>query len=201
MQSDDDALVTRIRSGERDALGLLYDRHIDSAYALAHRILGTREAAEDVVHETFLAVWQKIGHYEPTRGRVRAWILAAVRNRAIDRLRTRRVSIDPDQADELALLRTTANPTLDEVVGRLSRDRLRDAIAELPDDQREVIDLAYFRGHTYRDIASIIGVPLGTSNGRMRRALSRLRHALIDTEAAPAAVEVEDPVARPVADR
>ena len=189
METNDDALVEKIRSGDSQALGTLYRRHAGSALAVAVRIVGDRDAAEDVVHDTFVAAWENIDRFHPSRGSARAWILAIARNRAIDRRRAVRPSIEAADADAFALLRTGADPTLEEVLGRLQRGELRDAIDTLPDEQRRAIDLAYFAGHTYREIAALTGVPEGTANGRLSRALAKLRERLAHQSAAPVPIE------------
>jgi RNA polymerase sigma-70 factor (ECF subfamily) len=93
--------------------------------------------------------------------------------------------VDVDDADERSLLRTGPNPTWEEVATRTSTSELRAAIAALPDEQRRSVELAYFEGYTYREVAQLTGVPPGTANGRMRLALAKLREALGDTAAAP----------------
>lgn len=187
-QLDDAALAGAIRAGDREALGILYDRYAAVAMGTAVRVLRDQAQAEDVVHDAFVAVWQKIGRFDTSRGSLRAWLLTIVRNRAIDRVRMARPSIDTDLADEQSLLRTDANPTWDEAMERLSTDQLRIAVAELPQEQRRAVELAYFGGHTYREIAQITGVPTGTASGRLRLALAKLREALSRTDAAPIGV-------------
>jgi len=183
----DALLAQRIRSGEREALGELYDRYASVALATALRVVTDREQAEDLVHDTFVAVWQKIDRFDPMRGSLRSWLLTIVRNRSIDRIRAQRPTVGVDDADEQSLLRTAANPTWEAVIARRSTAELQIAIDGLPAEQREAIELAYFGGRTYREIATLTGVPLGTANGRLRLALAKLREALRMTDAAPAA--------------
>jgi RNA polymerase sigma-70 factor (ECF subfamily) len=186
-QPNDDALLAqRIRSGDREALGELYDRYASVALATALRVVANREQAEDLVHDTFVAVWQKIDRFDPARGSLRAWLLTIVRNRAIDRLRAARPTLRVDEADEQSLLRTGANPTWEAALARRSAAELRLALDGLPAEQRQAIELAYFGGNTYREIAVLTNVPLGTANGRLRLALAKLREALQQTDAAPA---------------
>lgn len=189
-QTSDTELAQRIRHGDHDALGTLYDRHASVAVAVAYRVLGNRDQAEDVVHDAFVIVWQRIPRFDPNRGSLKAWLMTIVRNRAIDCVRATRSSVDTDTADEQNLLRTSLNPTWDEAVERLSTDQLRRAVAALPDDQRTAVELAYFGGHTYREIATLTGVPHGTASGRMRLALVKLRVALSGSEAAPLSTSV-----------
>jgi RNA polymerase sigma-70 factor (ECF subfamily) len=178
---DDASLVRRLRSGDREALGELYDRHASVALAVALRIVGEREQAEDLVHDAFVTVWQKIARFDASRGSLRAWLLTIVRNRGIDRLRAARPALELDEGD----LPSGPNPTWEEAIRRLSATEIRAAIDGLPAEQRNAIELAYFNGHTYREIAQITGVPQGTVNGRMRLALIKLREALAGGDAAP----------------
>ena len=181
----DARLAERIRAGDTDALGELYDRHASTALATALRVVGDREEAEDLVHEAFVAVWRKIDRFDTARGSLRAWLMTIVRNRAIDRMRARRPRIDVDVADEMALLRTGPNPTWEAALARSSAAELRAAMAELPDEQRRAVELAYFEGYTYREVAEVTGVAPGTANGRLRLALAKLRDALAGTSGAP----------------
>ena len=181
----DALLADRIRSGDTEALGELYDRFASTAIATAVRVVGGREEAEDVVHDAFVAVWRKIDRFDATRGSLRAWLMTVVRNRAIDRIRARRTTIDVDDADERSLLRTGPNPTWEAALTRASAGDLRAAMASLPDEQRRALELAYFEGYTYREVAELTGVPAGTANGRLRLALGKLRDALTGTTAAP----------------
>jgi len=181
----DDVLAQRIRSGDREALGVLYDRYASLALAAALRVVADREVAEDLVHDAFVAVWRKIDMFDPGRGSLRSWLLTVVRNRAIDRVRGARQTIEVGEADAQSLLRSGPNPTWEAAVQRLEVADLRGAIEALPGEQRQAIELAYFAGHTYREIATITGVPQGTANGRLRLALNKLRDTLASSTAAP----------------
>ena len=188
----DDALgdarrADRIRGGDAAALGELYDRHAAAALAVAMRVVGGRAEAEDVVHDAFVAVWRKIDRFDARRGSLRAWLLTVVRNRAIDRVRARRTAVDVDEADDRSLLRTGPNPTWEAALDRTAANDLRQAMEALPDEQRRAVELAYFEGYTYREVAEITGVPAGTANGRLRLALAKLREALTGSAASPLA--------------
>ena len=189
---DDGLLAQRIRSGDRVALGEVYDRHASAAMAVALRIVADRELAEDLVHDAFVAMWQKIDRFDPARGSLRSWIVTIVRNRAIDRLRGTRPSIEIGEADERSMVRSGQNPTWDDVLAQLGAEQLRTALDGLPAEQRQAIELAYFGGRTYREIATMTGVPLGTANGRLRLALARLRELLRQSDAAPIGVRAGD---------
>jgi RNA polymerase sigma-70 factor (ECF subfamily) len=186
---DDRLLAERLRSGDREALGLLYDRYASVAMAVAVRVVSDREQAEDVVHDAYMAVWHKIDRFDPSRGSLRSWLLTIVRNRAIDRLRGTRPSMELGAADEQSLLRTGPNPTWEAAVQRRSATELRRALESLPEEQRQAVELAYFGGRTYREIAVLTGVPQGTANGRLRLALAKLRDSLSLTDAAPLSVQ------------
>ena len=197
---DDRLLAERLRSGDREALGELYDRYASVAMAVAVRVVSDRELAEDLVHDAYVAVWQKIDRFDPSRGSLRAWLLTIVRNRAIDRLRGTRPSIEVGEADEQSLLSTGPNPTWEAAAQRRSAAELRLALEALPDEQRQAVELAYFGGRTYREIAQLTGVPLGTANGRLRLALAKLRDSLTLTDAAPLSAQ-PDPVSADGLDR
>lgn len=192
----DARLAERIRAGEAAALGELYDRYASIALGAALRVVGDREEAEDVVQDAFVAVWRKIDRFDPGRGALRAWLMTVVRNRAIDRVRGRRPSLDVDEADERSLLRTGPNPTWDTALQNASASEVRDALASLPNEQRRAVELAYFEGYTYREVAELMGVPHGTASGRMRLALGKLRDALAGTSGAP--LPASDAIAEPM---
>jgi RNA polymerase sigma-70 factor, ECF subfamily len=181
----DARLAERIRAGQAQALGELYDRYAGTAFAVALRVVADRTEAEDVVHDAFVAVWRKIDRFDAGRGSLRAWLLTVVRNRAIDRVRARRVSVDVDDADERSLLRTGPNPTWEDALRRTSAAEVRTALDGLPDDQRRALELAYFEGYTYREVAAMTGVAAGTAAGRLRLGLAKLRDSLAGSSGAP----------------
>src|SRR5919106_353428 len=127
--TDDQLLAERLRSGDREALGALYDRYASVAMAVAVRVVSDPELAEDLVHDAYVAVWQKIDRFDPSRGSLRSWLLTIVRNRAIDRLRGTRPSIEVGDADEQSLLRTSPNPTWEAAVQRRSTAKLHDTLS------------------------------------------------------------------------
>lgn len=168
-----------VRDGDARAFGVLFDRHSGPAFSLAYRMCGSRARAEDVVQDAFLALWRAGGRYDPSRGSVRAWILSMVHNRAIDlfrreSLRAARPLEEGNVAERLAA------PELTEVEAerRAEADRVRHALHELPDEQRQVIELSYYGGFTHRQIAELLALPCGTVKGRMRLGLSKLRISL-----------------------
>lgn len=172
----DRELMTRIARREEGALAALYDRHAGSALAVAVRVLGDRAEGEDVVQETFIRVWEDAAAYDEGRGSVAAWLIGAVRNRAIDRLRRRgaRERAAQRAADERPLV--TGPAEVDD-----SGERVRAALRDLPSDQRETIELAYFDGLTQTELARRLSQPLGTIKSRIRLGMKKLREALVGT--------------------
>ncbi len=181
----DALLADRIRAGDAGALGELYDRYAGVALATALRVVRDHAEAEDVVHDAFVAVWRKIDRFDAERGSLRAWLMTVVRNRAIDRVRARRNPMGVDEADELSLLRTGPNPTWEDALSRASASEVQAAMQTLPGEQRRAVELAYFEGYTYREVAELTGVPHGTATGRLRLALLKLRDALGGSASAP----------------
>ena len=178
----DEALLARIAAGDSAALGELYDRYARVAIAVAYRVLGEHGAAEDVVQEAFLAVWRRVDSFDASRGNVRSWLLTIVRNGAVDRRRGRHARALQDAAlDDVAFrLATPDEETFETVASSVEAERVREALATLPPDQREAIELAYFGGLTHQEIAQRTGAPLGTIKGRMRLGLHKLRASLGD---------------------
>lgn len=178
-EPDDAQLIQSVVRQDPSALLTLYDRHGRLAFAVAYRVLGDPGAAEEVVQDAFLLVWQRASSFDPSRGRgVRAWLLTIVRNRAIDI--GRRAMHRPRQSVDLAAAEAAlAVPDAwDEVSGGLERDHVRTAVASLPDEQQRAIELAYFEGLTHREIADRTGTPLGTVKGRLRLGLVKLHGSL-----------------------
>lgn len=175
----DAALVAAMERRDADALGRLYDRYAARLLGLAYRILGETGEAEEVVQEVFLHAWLAAGTFDPTRGSVPAWLLVATRSRAIDRLRTRR---------PVAAARADGRGPLDDLAARddvegdsASREwesLCRGAIGELPADQRQVLELAYFDGLTHQEISERTATPLGTVKTRIRLGLMKLRERM-----------------------
>jgi RNA polymerase sigma-70 factor (ECF subfamily) len=172
--SDSD-LAAAIAAGREDALAELYDRYGRLAYSVALRVLNDRGRAEDAVQESFLKVWNNAGHFDPSRGSLRGWLIATVRNRSIDYLRGR-TGHERDER-ELNQAMKSAGPSSDpwrEVSESMERSAIREAITHLPTEQRHAVELAYFGGYSGREIADMTRVPLGTVKGRMRLALEKL---------------------------
>ena len=171
----DHELAAAMAAGSQDALADLYDRYSRLAYGIALRVLGDPGRAEDAVQEAFLNVWNRADSFDPERGSLRSWLLTAVRNRSIDYLRGRGAHERQEQALQPALV--SSGPRSDpwhEVSLSLERTAVIEAIASLPSEQRQAIELAYFGGYSHREIADMTQVPLGTVKSRMRLALEKL---------------------------
>ena len=172
-------LVARIADRDETALATLYRRHAGTLLALGLRILGAAGDAEDVVQETFLQVWRQAARYDPNRSSVNSWLVLIARSRAIDRLRNRRVAERIVLAAESEASEVDTSPGADRnVFFAERRARIRRALAALPAEQREVIELAFFRGLTQSEIALQTSTPLGTVKTRTLLAMKKLRVAL-----------------------
>jgi RNA polymerase sigma-70 factor (ECF subfamily) len=182
----DEELIHLARHASAEAFAVLYERHAGSAYALAYRMTGTRGSAEDVTQEAFLSVWRSGGRYDPRRGSVRTWILGIVHNRAIDALRRGRVRDFPRATDEGAAERVPSEQRTEvAAVRREEANTVRRALADLPADQLQALELAYFGGFTHTEIAEMLDAPLGTIKGRIRLGLRKLRENLGEAVVTP----------------
>lgn len=170
------ALLARIATGHEPSLAAFYDRLSPLAYGLAVRIVQDAAAAQDIVQEAFLRVWQRADRYDPTRGAPRPWFLRLVRNLAID---ARRSSGAHQRAADGATATDPDPPASvppDELAERSeAARRVRTALAELPPEQRRAIEVAYFEGLSHAEIAARDGAPLGTVKSRIRDGVLRLR--------------------------
>lgn len=176
----DEELLAGLAAGRLEALDALYERSAPMALGIARRITGDGTLAEDVVQEAFLGAWRGADRFVAGRGSVKTWLLSIVHHRAIDAVRRRRPSTELPEESEGA--RTPGALTLPdvwgEVSGRLDADAVARALDALPPPQREAVELAYFAGLSQSEIATRVGVPLGTVKSRTRLALVTLRREL-----------------------
>jgi RNA polymerase sigma-70 factor (ECF subfamily) len=171
----DEALVALTARSEHSALAELYDRYGRSAYGLARRILRDDTLAEDAVQEAFLALWRTAARFVPERGKASTWILTLVHRRAVDLVRRE----EHRRADSLESAPEVGGGAVEEeALLRLQRERVQKALKQLPDQQREALELAYYGGFTQSELAERLGQPLGTIKSRMFSGLSRLRELL-----------------------
>ena len=177
-EASDAALVVAIARWRQDALAEAYRRHAGVAFGLARRLLTDRQMAEEVVQEVFLRLWNQPDRFDPGRGTLRSYLLTQTHGRAIDLLRSetsrrrreeREARATPDTSDDIER----------EVIDLTMAEQVKTVIATLPADERRPIDLAYFGGHTYRQVATLLDTPEGTVKSRIRSGLRRLRQELI----------------------
>ena len=177
-RSDEASLVAAVAAGDRDALGALYDLHAPVLMGLARRMLGTPAAAEDLLHDLFLEVWQHAAEYTPARGSVRAWLIVRARSRALDRLGRQgreskvveRISTEADAA------------VAPGAAAAIDGAQVRRLLVDLDGELRAVLELAYFEGLSSSEMAERLGIPVGTVKSRMARALGALREVMAPQE-------------------
>jgi len=175
----DAVLVIGVSRYEEDALAEAYRRHAGAVYGLARRLLGSTAMAEEVVQEVFLRLWNHPSRFDPERGSLRSYLLAQCHGRAVDLLRSESSRRDREERDS----RRTAEAGYDlerEVLDLNVADGVRVAMAQLADGERKAIELAYLGGHTYREVARMLGEPEGTVKSRIRAGLRKLRVELIE---------------------
>jgi RNA polymerase sigma-70 factor, ECF subfamily len=173
-------LIHRIAKGDQVAFATLYDRLSPMLYGMALRMMNDATEAEDVLQDGFVYIWQRASTFDASRGSAISWAVMIVRNKAIDRLRVRQRG---ERLQERAETSTELSPERDDQSAlepflRERRAEIRSALAELPLDQRESLQLAFFSGLTHEQIAEKIATPLGTVKARIRRGLLRLRQLL-----------------------
>jgi RNA polymerase sigma factor (sigma-70 family) len=177
----DEALVAQIARGDEQALGAFYDRFGRTVFSLALRVVRNAQVAEEATQEAFLAVWRSADEYRASRGSARTWLLTIAHRRAVDRVRyeQRRVAANEPLDDTTqAKIRETLPSAEDEAWVAFERERLVRALAQIPDAERELIELAYFDGYTQSQLAERLGLPLGTVKRRTFTGLRRLRELL-----------------------
>ena len=184
--SPDAALLRRIAAGDASAVDDLYDRFRRPAFALARRILADDTLAEDVVQDVFLTVWRDPAAFDGRRGTVASWLLAMVHHKAVDAVRReesqrRRQTLAGD--DLLLRAPMETHDVEDEAWMRSVAERVRGALGNLPETQREALTLAYYGGYTQREVAALTGAPLGTVKTRMLAGMRRMKEGLGGTTA------------------
>jgi RNA polymerase sigma-70 factor (ECF subfamily) len=180
--AEDAELVRRMAGGDKHALAQLYDRFSRPLYSTAYHILRDASESEDIVQDVFLALWEKAGVFDPSRGTAFSWAVTLTRNRSIDRLRTRRRRAALLEQSAPADLGYDTNVPSAEGADRAALGEeaqiVRAAVATLADDQKKALELAFFGGMTQQQIADRLSEPLGTVKARIRRGLLKLRDAL-----------------------
>ncbi len=181
----DAALVVTIGRWHDDALAEVYRRHGGAVFALARRVLGDPARAEEVVQEVFVRLWNQPERFDPERGTLRSFLLAQTHGRSVDVIRSDRARSDREQRQ--AQRTAEAGYDLEREVWDLAvAEKVRDAVMELPEPERRAIELAYFGGRTYREVAAELDAPEGTIKSRIRNGLKRMRLSLAETSASVA---------------
>ena len=180
----DEDLISLVEAGDADAFATLYDRHSQAAFSLAYRMMGERQAAEDLAQDAFLKVWRGASSYRAERGSVRTWILSIVHNRGIDKLRSQASRRKTQERVEASAPRSQPSEAFAETWRNSQRDQVREALNTLPAEQLKILELAYFSGYTHVEISELLGLPLGTVKGRMRLGLKKIRDHFESTDAA-----------------
>jgi RNA polymerase sigma-70 factor (ECF subfamily) len=168
-------LLVRAAAGDQSAFARLYDMLSPRVFGLILRVLVDRSQSEEVLQEVFLEVWQSASRFVPNKGQGRSWILTIAHRRAVDRVRSAQASADRDVRAGFRNLDVAHDGVAEEVELRIEGRRVAQAVAALPEAQREALTLAYYGGYSQSEIAALVGAPLGTIKTRMRDGLSRLR--------------------------
>src|SRR5215207_741539 len=171
----DDDLISLVEAGDAEAFATLYDRHSRAAYSLAYRMMGERQAAEDLAQDAFLKVWRGASSFRAERGSVRTWILSIVHNRGIDQIRSQASRRRTQDKIEVSAPRSQPSEAFAETWRNSQRDQVREALDTLPPEQLKILELAYFSGYTHVEMSELLSLPLGTVKGRMRLGLKKIR--------------------------
>ena len=175
----DEDLLPLVGAADADAFEVFYERHADAAFALAHRISGSHAAADDICQEAFVNAWRSADRYDARLGSARSWLLTIVHHRAIDHIRRATRLRDRTVGDEGAAAGVrAADDTAGSALAGIERRETEQLLGALPEDQRQVVTLAFYSGYSHSEIAELTDTPLGTIKSRMRRALGTLREHL-----------------------
>jgi RNA polymerase sigma-70 factor, ECF subfamily len=180
----DEDLISLVEAGDAEAFATLYDRHSRAAFSLAYRMMGERQASEDLAQDAFLKLWRGAGSYRADRGSVRTWILSIVHNRGIDQIRSQASRRRTQDKVEASAPRSQPSEAFAEAWRNSQRDQVREALDTLPSEQLKILELAYFSGYTHVEISDLLGLPLGTVKGRMRLGLKKIRDYFESRDAA-----------------
>ena len=182
--ADEDLISLIEANDDAEAFATLYDRHSRSAYSLAYRMMGERQAGEDLVQDAFLKVWRNAGSYRAERGSVRTWLLSIVHNQGIDQIRSLASRRRTQEKIEASAPRSQPSEAFAQSWVNSQGEQVREALETLPSEQLKILELAYFLGYTHVEIAEFLDLPLGTVKSRMRLGLKKMHDLLLHWEAA-----------------
>jgi RNA polymerase sigma-70 factor (ECF subfamily) len=171
-------LLRAVARGDEAAFGRLYDLVSPRVYGLIRRVLRDPAQAEEVAQEVFVEVWRTAARFDAARGSATAWVFTIAHRRAVDRVRAEQAAAARTMKVGVASVDTPYDEVVDEVAGRLERQQVRRCLADLTELQRQAVTLAYYQGHSYSEVAGLLGTPLPTIKTRMRDGLIRLRDCL-----------------------
>src|SRR5919107_795047 len=180
----DEDLISLVEAADAEAFATLYDRHSRAAFSLAYRMMGERQASEDLTQDAFLKVWRSAKSYRAERGSVRTWILSIVHNRGIDQIRSQASRRRTQEKIEASAPRSQPSEAFAETWRNSQREQVREALGTLPPEQLKILELAYFSGYTHMEISDLLDLPLGTVKGRMRLGLKKIRNYFESRDAA-----------------
>lgn len=168
-------LLKRSACGDEGAFAEFYDATVTRVFGLVLRLVRNHAIAEEVTQEVYLQVWRTASRYEESRGSAMSWLMTLTHRRAVDRIRATEAHTRRDIAYQQDRELIDHDETFDNVHASMNAAKVRSALASLSTNQRQVLELAYFRGHTHTEVAKIVGIPLGTAKTRIRDALIRMR--------------------------
>ena len=180
-QKSDPELMALVQAGDQQAFEALYDRYAGAVMGFVFKIIQNEELAAELVQETFIRIWDRCEKYSADKGKFSSWMFGISRNLAIDKYR--RLRIRPEAATSESEVRKMESAPSDQrveesVAGQIRREKVRRVLQELPEEQREIIELSFYRGQSRREIAKNTGLALGTVNSRARLAMIKLSHLL-----------------------
>jgi RNA polymerase sigma-70 factor (ECF subfamily) len=175
---DDAALLRSVARGDEAAYEELFDTYAAGAYGLAVRVVRDPEIARDITQEAFLQLWTHAARFDETQGTVRSWLFTLVHRRAVDRVRSEQAGTDRERRVGMRAYEPPHDHVSADVERGFEIRRVRAALADLTDIQREAIELAYYRGYTHTQVAAALDIPVGTAKTRLRDGMIRLRDSL-----------------------
>jgi RNA polymerase sigma-70 factor, ECF subfamily len=174
----EDALLQRVARGDEPAFEQLYDLVAPMVHGVILGVVRNPALAEEVTQEVLVEAWRTAPRFDPARGTARSWLVTMARRRAVDRVRSVQAAVDRDAAAGAQALERDVDVVSETVEARLEQQQVRRCLGALTELQREAVSLAFYAGHTYREVAQLLGVPIGTIKTRLRDGLLRLRDCL-----------------------